>query len=290
MTEPAKCNCSPEATWQRVNDYADRCSCCGKCVGSPLARGHSSACAAYRDLYTSGANADVTFVLTDGEIRAHKLILTTRVAYFEELFSSDTKECVTNRFLIPDFDRKSFDVFLQFIYGGQLPNDFEAEVQLTLAEKYDVPGLVPHCIPKLKDNFVEMSGADSIICITAAKLISFGNCIAEAARIMRAFRFPEVKIMLELELLAQIRKISPLFSAPHEDELKKLFVVSVVDLLVLSHLEKSASLKSECLKQLKSFDKTNRLPPEMLTDAWKKLKEYPDLLLDAVMRFPSGRF
>ena len=133
--------------------------------------------------------------------------------------------------------------------------------------------------------------SNSSNCVTEPRLESFGNCIAKATQLMKDYKFPAVMTMLEEELLGQLRKIGNLFeSSSHSDDLKKLFVVKTVDLLIFSHAENSASLKRECLQLLKSFDKSNRIPSTMLTDAWTRLKEYPDLLLYAVSRFPSGRF
>ena len=246
---PTKCDCSTESTWLRVNDYTHRCSLCGSCVDTPLAHGHSNLSSAYLDLYNSGVNVDVTFKFPDGEIRAHKLILTTRVPYFEKMFAAGMKESLTNEIDVPDANRKSFDTFLRFIYGGQLPDDFDAEAQLGLAQKYDVPGLLPHCVPKLKEDIVQIWGADTGSSVTEAKMDSFGKCIVKAAQIMRGYAFPAVTTMLEQELHRQLNKIGSLFiSNNHGDNLKKLFVVQLVELLIVSHVENSDSLKTECFR------------------------------------------
>ena len=102
-------------------------------------------------LYISEANADMTFVFPDGEIKAHKAILCTRVPYFEKMFASGMRESLTNRVDMPETDKKAFDVFLRYIYGGQLPKEFEVEHQLNFAKMYDVPGLITDCLPKLKE-------------------------------------------------------------------------------------------------------------------------------------------
>ena len=274
---PTKCDCSTESTWLRVNDYTHRCSLCGSCVDTPLAHGHSNLSSAYLDLYNSGVNVDVTFKFPDGEIRAHKLILTTRVPYFEKMFASGMKESLTSEIDVPDATRKSFDTFLRFIYGGQLPQEYDVEVQLAFAQKYDVPGLLPFCLPKLREDLVKTSGFDSNYYPTQEKLECFGNCIVKAAHIMENIKFSAVKAALDEELLRLLRQIGH-FSLT--GDIKKTFVLLVVDLLVVSHVHDCPNLKSACLDELK-----RKLSKAMLTDAGEKLKEHPDLLFHVVLQF-----
>ena len=92
----------------------------------------------------------MTFKFPDGEIRAHKVILTTRVLYFEKMFSSGFKESLTGNVNLPEDDMESFDIFLRYIYGAILPNSFDVERQLHYAKMYDVPDLVSQCLPMLK--------------------------------------------------------------------------------------------------------------------------------------------
>ena len=279
MSLTTKCtNCNYGSVLQRVNDHTYCCPSCSKYVDTPLAEGRSKACSAYLDLYASGANTDVTFVFPDEtEIRAHKLILTTRVPYFEKMFSSGMKESLTNRVDVPDADKDSFDAFLRFIYGGSLPKEYDVEAQPALAQKYDVPGLLPFCLPKLRKDLVETSGFDFNYFPTQEKLECFGNCIVKAAHIMENIKFSVVKAAMVEELLRLLRQMGN-FSLT--GDIKKTFVLLVVDLLVVSHVHDCPNLKSACLDELK-----RKLSKAMLADAGEKLKEHPDLLFHVVLQF-----
>ena len=98
----------------------------------------------------SGKGADVTFELPDGEVQAHKNILSARVEVFDKMFSSNMQETITGKVKIADSDVLSFKAFLRFLYTGKLIEPFEPERVLVLAKKYDVPDLVYPCVPKLK--------------------------------------------------------------------------------------------------------------------------------------------
>ena len=105
-------------------------------------------------LFQNKDSADVTFNIPDGKVRAHKSILMTRVPVFEAMFSSGMKESQTNEVEILDSDFKSFEVFLRFIYCGKLPEtEFDIQLEknlIILANKYDAPNLLDHCLPKFQ--------------------------------------------------------------------------------------------------------------------------------------------
>merc|ERR1712142_733927 len=141
-------------------------------------------------LYISEVNADVTFVFPDGEIKAHKAILSTRLPYFEKMFASGMKESLTNRVNMPEADKKSFDVFLRYIYGGLLPRDFEVEPQLNFAKMYDVPGLITDCLPKLKERISNLPDSDA--------------CIKEATHMIGTLNIEGAKSLYEQDLISRI--------------------------------------------------------------------------------------
>jgi len=264
-------------------------------------------------LYTSGANADVTFVFPTGEILAHKLILTTRVPYFEKMFASGMKESLTNRVDMPETDKNAFDVFLRYIYGGQLPKDFKVEHQLNFAEMYDVPGLITDCLPKLKEFLI--------------KLPNFDACIDESTRIMKKYVIESARSTFEQELLRRINvvpgvaptpKPSPItnptycydcedflgfqpqcgvcglcfscgggcggacYEAP--EEVPASFIDQLVMLLILSHTEKCDILKKKCF-ELSTTIKQKDVYKSQFVMAVKKLEQHPDLLGEIVLRF-----
>ena len=238
-------------------------------------------------LYTSGANADVTFVFPTGEILAHKLILTTRVPYFEKMFASGMKESLTNRVDMPETDKNAFDVFLRYIYGGQLPKDFKVEHQLNFAEMYDVPALISDCIKRLSEYFSKASAMD---------------CINEAAQMMATCKIEGVKSMIEVELIKRIDAARVSFDnatkkgvPKNNDWMERMkpelqsYSDQLVELLILSHSEKCVSLKYKCIKYLGMVNKSilvNRLSRfhDVFEGALKKLEGYPGLLVEIVVR------
>jgi len=104
---------------------------------------------AQEQLFLSGAGTDVTFVLPDGNVSAHKLILTTHAPFFARMFASNMIEAQTNRVKVTDFKVRDFKNFLGFIYSGLLRDPFDMEQMLILANKYDVPALIDACIKKV---------------------------------------------------------------------------------------------------------------------------------------------
>ena len=105
-------------------------------------------------LFQNKDSADVTFILPDGKVHAHRSILIARVPVFEAMFLSGMKESQTNQVEILDSDVKSFEVFLQYIYCGKFP---ESRLRgklikglLFLARKYDAPNLLDQCLPKFR--------------------------------------------------------------------------------------------------------------------------------------------
>ena len=227
-------------------------------------------------LYTSGANADVTFVFPTGEILAHKLILTTRVPYFEKMFASGMKEALTNRVDITDADRKDFDVFLRYIYGGQLPDNLEVptdvESQLNFAEKYDMPALVTDCLQRFGQY--------------VSNLPNFGACVNEAAKILVKCKVGMIKTTLEEELVKRFDRELPA-SYRKYGQIGKYYrhnspkaVDHLFKSLIISRSHGLSTLKEKCLECLVHWGGQGDFET-----AVKKLKGYPDLLIEMVSRY-----
>ena len=235
-------------------------------------------------LYASKADADVTFVFPGGEIKAHKLVLATRVPHFKTILSA-----ATNRIEIPDANMQCFDVFLSFVYGGRLPVEgFDVESQLIFAKKYDFPTLIPHCIPKIKLDMAEIKDLDV--------------CISEAGRMMDAHPFPEVRNLLETILQTRIN--DEVARIPQRDStcprcrnyycggscfserLKSDFIGQIVKLLVLSHLNSCQTLKATCMRHFRAFDCRGRnWSDTLIAEAAKDLTNYPDLLIEMLGQY-----
>jgi len=251
-----------------------------KCpAGEKTLAGHFRLSTDFIGLYTSGANSDVTFVFPDGEIRAHKMILTTRVPYFEKMFASGMKEALTNRVDITDADKKDFDVFLRYIYGGQLPDNLEmptdVESQLNFAEKYDMPALVTDCLQKFGQY--------------VSNLPNFGACVNEAAKILVKCKVEMIKTTLEEELVKRFDRELPASYRPQIGKYYRHNSPKAVDhlfkLLIISRSHGLSTLKEKCLECLVHWGGLGDFET-----AVKKLKGYPDLLIEMVTRYHRNSF
>jgi len=114
--------------------------------------GVSDAVKALELVYESQSGADVTFKLTDGELRAHKWYLSARLPYFRVMFESGMIEARTNEVEI-NCDCATFDGFLRFLYCGQSPPGLGEmpmnEALFELASRYGVDKLSQLCLETL---------------------------------------------------------------------------------------------------------------------------------------------
>ena len=101
-------------------------------------------------MLASEAGADFTFKLPEGEIKAHKNILSARVEVFDRMISSSFTESQTNQVDITDCDLETFKAFIRFLYCGRLYKPFDLYNLLALASKYMLPDLVSASVPLLK--------------------------------------------------------------------------------------------------------------------------------------------
>ena len=223
-------------------------------------------------LYDAGANADVPFVFPDGEIKAHKLILTTRVPYFEKMFASGMKEALTNRVEVPDMEKETFDLFFRFIYGGQLPQDLkmpnDVESLLMFASKYDHLGLLNSCLQKLEEYLSSLSSVNA--------------GIDEVARMMETSQVADVKRTMQNWLTQQIDRSLASDGPVQPGEIP--LPARIVKLLILSHKENWDYLKKMCLLLI-TFSVKRGLGcfRPQFEEAAEKLQEHPKLLLDLVL-------
>jgi BTB/POZ domain len=96
---------------------------------------------------------DVTFECQGKKLKAHKLILAAASPVFEAMFKEGTKEHHDNYVNIEDIDSDVFEVFLRFLYSGQVDQLDEMCFDLfTAADKYDVQPLRNICIQHMSDN------------------------------------------------------------------------------------------------------------------------------------------
>ena len=69
----------------------------------------------YSQLFDSGKESDVTFVVQGEKIQAHKLVLTTRCEHFESIFDSGMSETLLIEVEINDIKPRAFKEFLRFL-------------------------------------------------------------------------------------------------------------------------------------------------------------------------------
>ena len=123
-------------------------------------------------LLQSEASSDVIFEVDGEDIPAHKIILSTRLTYFQSLFDAGMLEATTDRVAVEDIDATSFKAVLKFLYCGRLPEDLQTSPKkyLPVADKYDIRQLKKACEYALwgtitRDNVVEvMIMADMFHC------------------------------------------------------------------------------------------------------------------------------
>ena len=64
--------------------------------------------------------ADVTFVIGDTKIKAHKCILASRSISFEKMFTVGMREAHESVITVQDINLATFKKLLEFIYSDQL--------------------------------------------------------------------------------------------------------------------------------------------------------------------------
>jgi len=65
----------------------------------------------------TGKFADVTFVVGDTKVKAHKCILASRSDFFESMFSHNMRESVESVITVQDINLPTFKKLLEFIYS-----------------------------------------------------------------------------------------------------------------------------------------------------------------------------
>jgi BTB/POZ domain len=102
---------------------------------------------------TNQTLTDVTFECQGKKLRAHKVILAAASPVFEAMFKEGTKELEENYVIIQDIESDVFEVFLRFLYSGNVDQLDEMFTDLfPVADKYDVQPLRKICIRHMADN------------------------------------------------------------------------------------------------------------------------------------------
>ena len=101
----------------------------------------------FLQLLETETNADVTFLVADEKIKAHKMILSARSTYFAGMFRSEMKENLSGEVRVPDAKPAAFRALLHFLYAGSLPKNIDDIVidLYTLADKHGLEVLKRRC-------------------------------------------------------------------------------------------------------------------------------------------------
>jgi len=230
---------------------------CGK-----SSKDHSHACGGklhddYDMMLASEAGADVTFKLPEGEIKAHKIVLSARVEVFQRMFSSSFAESKTNQIDIIDCDLETFKAFIRYVYCGRLYQPFDLYNLLALASKYMVPDLVSASVPVLK---AEINASNDL-----------------QAGLEMAKKMVEIAKKGDLFLVTYTCEaclISQLSDAWSHDLLDYRRTADyAIELLILGHVYGCTRLVEKCLGILKSRNLVS-----FLSERRERLKDYPAIL------------
>ena len=104
-------------------------------------------------LLQSEEDTDFELAFPDGVLKAHRIILKSRVPYFQALFSSGMRDSQTKRVDIVDYSIGDFKVFLEFVYCGRIRSSLEYRqlvTVMTIADFYNMPSCVSYLFRRLR--------------------------------------------------------------------------------------------------------------------------------------------
>lgn len=125
----------------------------------------SSAIEDYNKFLKNQKTCDVTFVVGNEEITAHKQIMSARSEVFAKMLSSRMVEKKTGRVEITDVEPNIFKMFLSFIYSLELESDKTDDLLklIVVADKYSVKSLVHGCEYNLSKNLNDENAVDILL-------------------------------------------------------------------------------------------------------------------------------
>jgi RCC1 and BTB domain-containing protein len=104
--------------------------------------------------------SDVTFMVEDAPVYAHRAILAQRCDHFAAMFRSGMRESVERVVPIPDISRQVFLLLLEYIYTDSVKIDVENAIELYIASDiYQLERLRDMCCTVVRRNLnAENSG------------------------------------------------------------------------------------------------------------------------------------
>jgi len=141
----------------------------------------------YLKLLDASGNADITFIVKDTPIKAHKLILSTRSKYFERMFDTPLRENESNEIVVPDIEPNVFKAMLEFLYSGLPPRNL-ADVSLellTVADKYGMEQLATMSETSVLANLDAKTVVDTLL---VAEMLNNEKLMARSKEVFREYR------------------------------------------------------------------------------------------------------
>jgi len=134
-------------------------------------------------MLTNQTLTDVTFNVKHKEFKAHKVVLAASSPVFEAMFKEGTKEHQDNYVNIEDMDSDVFEMFLRFLYSGEVEklDDMVSDL-LAAADKYDVQPLREICIKQMAKN---ISADNAVDMLALAHRHSIDSIISVASEYLR---------------------------------------------------------------------------------------------------------
>lgn len=106
------------------------------------------------EMFNNNLHTDTVMRLPDGELKAHRAILSARSPVFAKYFEVDMTEKASGEIIIEDIGVNVMKMLLNYIYGGMLVSGTDEEmIQLAYAaDKYEVKNLRDGCLRYLRQH------------------------------------------------------------------------------------------------------------------------------------------
>ena len=117
----------------------------------------SSLARSFQDLFEKGSSGeggtDFTVICKDMEIPVHSFVLSARSSVFQTAINGNFKEKKERRITINDFESKTVEEMIRFLYGFEIPEILEnIEELLALADMYQLDDLKAATVLRMGQN------------------------------------------------------------------------------------------------------------------------------------------
>jgi len=116
-------------------------------------------------ILSDAKNTDVSFIIDDQVLHAHRSILSARSDYFESMFESGMIEGNSKKVEIKECDYTLFKKMIQFLYTDVPPEDIVqiAPKLLPIADRYLMTSLKNHCVTALLESLNQNTVKDALL-------------------------------------------------------------------------------------------------------------------------------